>query len=47
MGSMTVPEGPVFALDSNPTHLGLGATAEDEPQFTGELSWYGDYTRRH
>ncbi|MDE0606271.1 MAG: hypothetical protein OXH78_03840, partial [Acidimicrobiaceae bacterium] len=44
---MTIPEGPVFALDSNLIHLGLGATAEVEPEFTGELSWYGEYTQRH
>ncbi len=46
-GRMTIPEGPVFALDSNLIHLGLGATAEVEPEFTGEMSWYGDYTQRH
>ncbi|MCY3851263.1 MAG: cupin [Acidimicrobiaceae bacterium] len=44
---MTIPEGPVFTLDSNLIHLGLGATAEVEPEFTGEFSWYGDYTQRH
>ena len=44
---MTIPKGPVFALDSNLIHLGLGATAEVEPEFTGEMSWYGGYTQRH
>ncbi len=44
---MTIPEGPVFALDSNLIHLGLGATAEVEPEFTGDMSWYGGYTQRH
>ena len=28
-------------------HLGLGATAETEPEFTGDLTWYEDYSRRH
>ena len=37
----------MFALDSNLIHLGLGATAEVEPEFTGEMSWYGGYTQRH
>lgn len=31
----------------NPVHLGLGATAEVEPEFTGEMSWYMDYSKRH
>ena len=26
-------------LDVHPIHLGLGATAEVEPEFTGEMSW--------
>jgi quercetin dioxygenase-like cupin family protein len=34
-------------LSDHPLHLGLGATAEIEPLFTGELSWYEDYGRRH
>jgi len=34
-------------LTSNPVHLGLGATADIEPAFTGELSWYESYSRRH
>ena len=32
---------------SNPLHLGRGATAEVEPKFTGEPSWYEDYVKRH
>ncbi|MEO1061928.1 MAG: cupin [Actinomycetota bacterium] len=28
-------------------HLGLGATAEIEPPFTGDPSWYADYGDRH
>ncbi len=34
-------------LSTNWIHLGLGATAEVEPPFTGDLSWYADYTERH
>ena len=31
----------------HPIHLGLGATAEVEPSFTGEMAWYADYAARH
>ena len=31
----------------HPIHLGLGASAEVEPLFTGAMDWYDDYTRRH
>jgi hypothetical protein len=34
-------------LTKNPIHLGLGATAVVEPEFTGELSWYAAYGERH
>lgn len=34
-------------LEKNPIHLGLGATAEVEPDFTGMPEWYADYTDRH
>lgn len=34
-------------LSAHPLHLGLGATAEIEPLFTGELSWYESYGKRH
>lgn len=34
-------------LSRHPIHLGLGATASAEPHFTGDMSWYGDYTARH
>lgn len=34
-------------LKSHPIHLGLGATAEIEPRFTGEMSWYEGYSQRH
>jgi quercetin dioxygenase-like cupin family protein len=30
-----------------PIHLGLGATAEPEPLFTGSLDWYLSYGGRH
>lgn len=29
-----------------PIHLGLGATAIEEPRFTG-MEWYDDYAQRH
>lgn len=35
------------AINTYPIHLGLGATAVVEPEFTGEMSWYGGYTERH
>ena len=34
-------------LTINPIHLGLGATAVVEPEFTGEMSWYEGYGQRH
>lgn len=33
-------------LARHPVHLGRGATAVVEPEFTG-MEWYGDYMRRH
>ena len=30
-----------------PIHLGLGAKAVAEPEFTGEMSWYEAYGERH
>ena len=38
---------PGTSLSKHPLHLGLGATAEIEPEFTGELSWYEGYGQRH
>jgi hypothetical protein len=35
------------SLTSQPIHLGLGATAEVEPVFTGDMEWYGAYSQRH
>lgn len=37
----------VHKLSKNPVHLGLGATAEVEPEMTGDLSWYAGYGERH
>ena len=34
-------------LSEHPIHLGLGATAEVEPEFTGEMEWYAGYSDRH
>jgi len=34
-------------LEKNPIHLGLGATAVSEPDFTGDMSWYMGYGARH
>lgn len=34
-------------LPQHPIHLGLGATAEIQPLFTGEMSWYEGYGQRH
>lgn len=34
-------------LSSSPIHLGLGATAVVEPEFTGGMEWYAGYGERH
>lgn len=34
-------------IATQPIHLGLGATAEVEPEFSGEMSWYAGYVDRH
>lgn len=34
-------------LSRFPVHLGLGASAMTEPEFTGDMSWYEDYEARH
>ena len=34
-------------LDAHPIHLGLGATAGIEPQFTGGPDWYEGYEASH
>lgn len=35
----------VHDLRQHPVHLGLGATAQAQPPFTG-MAWYADYARR-
>lgn len=37
---------PVHELESHPVHLGLGARATAEPEFTG-MEWYAAYSERH
>ena len=37
----------VHHLHQNPVHLGLGATAVVQPDFTGEMDWYMAYGERH
>ena len=34
-------------LARHPIHLGLGAKAEIEPEFTGDPAWYGAHGARH
>lgn len=34
------------SLSQHPVHLGLGATAVSEPEFTG-MDWYAGYGERH
>lgn len=34
-------------ITAHPVHLGLGATAEVEPLFTGTMEWYAEYINRH
>ncbi len=34
-------------LSKHPIHLGLNATAEIEPEFTGDMAWYVGYGDRH
>ena len=34
-------------LTVHPIHLGLGASAEIEPEFTGGMDWYTAYGDRH
>jgi len=38
---------PALSLAKFPIHLGLGATAVAQPEFTGEMAWYGGYGQRH
>jgi quercetin dioxygenase-like cupin family protein len=32
---------------THPVHLGLGATAVVQPEFTGDMNWYEAYSLRH
>jgi hypothetical protein len=34
-------------IQRRPIHLGLGATAVVQPEFTGSMDWYGAYGQRH
>ncbi|MGI9623923.1 MAG: cupin domain-containing protein [Acidimicrobiales bacterium] len=34
------------SIGRNPIHLGLGATAVVQPEFTGEMNWYQSYGER-
>jgi mannose-6-phosphate isomerase-like protein (cupin superfamily) len=34
-------------ISVHPIHLGKGATAQPEPEFTGDPAWYGAYGARH
>jgi quercetin dioxygenase-like cupin family protein len=36
-----------YSLETHPVHLGLGATAVAEPEFTGGMEWYMGYGERH
>lgn len=38
---------PATDLTTQPIHLGLGASAEIEPAFTGSMDWYAGYSVRH
>jgi quercetin dioxygenase-like cupin family protein len=35
------------SIGEHPVHLGLGATVVPLPRFTGDLSWYEEYTALH
>ena len=37
----------VQKLEQHPLHLGLGATAIPQPEFTGAMDWYIAYGERH
>ena len=37
----------VHDITTHPFHLGLGAVASVEPQFTGSMDWYASYEARH
>ena len=35
------------SIRKHPIHLGLGATAVSEPEFTGGMDWFEGYGQRH
>lgn len=35
------------SISKHPIHLGLGATAVREPEFTGGMEWFAGYGERH
>jgi len=35
------------SLGNFPIHLGVGATAMVEPEFSGQMKWYEEYSTRH
>lgn len=35
------------SIDTHPIHLGLGASAVPQPEFTGGMEWYEAYSARH
>ena len=37
----------VHDITTHPVHLGLGAVASVDPQFTGAMDWYASYEARH
>lgn len=34
-------------IGQHPIHLGLGATAIEQPRFTGAMDWYAGYAQRN
>jgi hypothetical protein len=36
-----------YPITQRPIHLGLGASAVVQPEFTGSMGWYGAYAQRH
>lgn len=37
----------VTDIYTHPIHLGVGASAEVEPEFSGDRAWYENYAARH
>lgn len=36
-----------YPIQQRPIHLGLGAAAVVQPEFTGSMDWYAAYVKRH